>query len=258
MTDIKTPDEIEIMKKGGKILADVLSEVLKNVKPDVSELEIDALADRLITEKGAEAAFKKVKGYSYATCISTNNVVVHGIPTSRRLKEGDVVGIDCGVFYKGLYTDMSETRRVSSQKSNLKSQKYDEIDRFLETGKRALEEAINVSVPGNRVGHISKTIQEIVEGNGYSVVRSLIGHGVGKKLHEDPEIPGFLNKKIEKTPLLKKGMTIAVEVIYNMGGYGVSYRNSDGWTIVTSDGSVSGLFERTIAITDGEPRILTV
>ena len=258
MTDIKTPEEIEIMRQGGKILAQVLFEVLKHIKPGITELEIDELADRLITEKGAEPAFKKVKGYNHATCISTNNTVVHGIPTSRKLEEGDVVGIDCGVFYRGLYTDMSETRKVSTNNKQQTTNNTDEIDRFLETGKRALDEAIKASIPGNRVGHISKTIQNIVEENGYSVVRSLIGHGVGKKLHEDPEVPGFLNKKIEKTPLLKKGMTIAVEVIYNMGGYGVSYRNSDGWTIVTSDGSVSGLFERTIAITDGEPRILTV
>ena len=146
---------------------------------------------------------------------------------------------------------MSETRRVSIQNS-------DEIDRFLKVGKRALDEAIKVARPGNRVGNISKTIQDIVEGGGYSVVRALIGHGVGKQLHEDPEIPGFLNKKIEKTPLLKKGMTIAIEVIYNMGNYKVSYLNNDGWTITTEDGSISGLFEKTVAITDNEPLVLTI
>lgn len=259
MIDIKTLEQIKVMQEGGKILAEVLQEVLENVRPDVTELEIDALANRLIREKGAEPAFKKVKGYNHATCISTNNVVVHGIPSDRKLRIGDVVGIDCGVFYKGLYTDMSETRRVSTvNKQQKTNNKKDEIDRFLETGKRALEEAIKVAKAGNRIGHISKTIQEIVEGQGYSVVRSLIGHGVGKKLHEDPEVPGFLNKKIEKTPLLKEGMTIAVEVIYNMGGFEVSYSNNDGWTIITSDGSISGLFERTIAIIENKPLILTV
>lgn len=258
MIDIKTPEEIKIMQEGGKILASVLYEVLENVKPGVTEIEIDNLADRLITEKGAEAAFKKVKGYIHATCISTNNVVVHGIPSEYIFKDGDVVGIDCGVFYKGLYTDMSETRRVSDKgKGGRVKEEEDEVDRFLETGKRALEEAIRVTVVGNRVGHISKTIQDIVEGSGYSVVRSLIGHGIGRSLHEDPEVPGFLNRKIEKTPLLKPGMTLAVEVIYNMGGHKVSYSNNDGWTISTSDGSTSGLFERTIAITDGSPLILT-
>lgn len=259
MVDLKSPEEIEIMRQGGKILAEVLREVLENVRPGVTELDLDALADRLIVKAGGEPAFKKVKGYKHATCISTNNVVVHGIPSDRKFEIGDVVGIDCGVFYKGLNTDMSETRRVSSvNNQQLTSNNEDEIDKFLKTGKHALDEAIKTAVIGNRVGHISKTIQDIVEAEGYSVVRSLIGHGVGKKLHEDPEVPGFLNKKIEKTPLLKKGMTIAVEVIYNMGGFEVSYSNNDGWTIITSDGSMSGLYERTIAITEDEPLILTV
>lgn len=258
MIDIKTPEQIKKMAEGGKILADVLREVLENVRPGVTEIELDLLADRLIREKGGEAAFKKVKGYNHATCISTNNVVVHGIPSDRKLKVGDVIGIDCGVFYKGLNTDMSETLRVSTNNKQQTISNSDEVDKFLETGKKALEEAIKVAVLGNRIGHISKTIQEIVEEQGYSVVRSLIGHGVGKNLHEDPEVPGYLDKKIEKTPLLKPGMTIAVEVIYNMGGFEVSYSNSDGWTIVTSDGSLSGLFERTIAITENKPLILTV
>lgn len=258
MIDLKTPEEIEIMRQGGKILAEVLREVLENVRPGVTELELDALADRLIVKKGAQPAFKKVKGYRHVTCISTNNVVVHGIPSERKLKAGDVIGIDCGVFYKGLYTDMSETRRVSTiNNQQLTSNKNDEVDRFLETGKHALEEAIKVAIAGNRIGHISKKIQKIVEGQGYSVVRSLIGHGVGRNLHEDPEVPGYLAKKIEKTPLLEVGMTIAVEVIYNMGGFEVSYINKDGWTIATNDGSVSGLFERTIAITKSGPLILT-
>lgn len=254
MIDYKTPEEIEVMRQGGKILGEVLREVLRNVSPGVSEVELDSLADRLITEKGGQPAFKKVKGYKNATCISTNNVVVHGIPTNRKLEIGDIIGIDCGVFYKGFYTDMSETVRV--RKSEFGDQK-DEIDRFLAIGKRALEEAIKIAVVGNRIGDISKTIQDIVEGEGYSVVRSLVGHGVGRQLHEDPEVPGFLNRKLENTPLLAVGMTIAIEVIYNMGNPEVSYRSNDGWTIVTADSSPSGLFERTIAITNKEPEILT-
>ncbi|MBI4097567.1 MAG: type I methionyl aminopeptidase [Candidatus Levybacteria bacterium] len=257
MIDIKTKEEIEIMKKGGKILASVLWEALKHAAPGVTELELDSLANRLITEKGAEAAFKKVKGYNHALCISTNNVVVHGIPSDYKFKEGDVVGIDCGVYYKGFNTDMSETVRVSTNNKQQTTNNRNEINRFLETGKRALDEAIKVAVLGNRIGHISKTIQEIVEGEGYSVVRSLIGHGVGKKLHEEPEVPGYLTGKIEKTPKLLDGMTIAVEVIYNMGGFEVSYLNNDGWTIGTRDGSISGVFERTIATTSKGPMILT-
>jgi methionyl aminopeptidase len=255
MINYKTPQEIEIMRQGGKILADVLWEVMDFIKPGVTEIEIDELADRLIAQKGGEAGFKKVDGYKYATCISTNNVVVHGIPTDYKVREGDIVGVDCGVLYKGFNTDMSHSVRVKSEKTKVK--RSDESDKFLEIGEKALNEAIKMAIPGNRIGHISKTIQDLVEGNGYSVVRSLIGHGVGKKLHEDPEVPGFLNGKIEKTPLIKPGMTIAIEVIYNMGSSEVSFYNKDGWTIGTSDGSLSGLFERTVAITDKEFEILT-
>ncbi|OGH47638.1 MAG: type I methionyl aminopeptidase [Candidatus Levybacteria bacterium RIFCSPLOWO2_01_FULL_39_10] len=258
MTNIKTPKDLEVMKAGGKILSQVLWETVGSIKPGVTELDIENMAERLIEEKGGEPAFKRVKGYKYATCISTNEVVVHGIPTERVLKEGDVVGIDCGVYYKGFNTDMAETLRVSTtNKQQLTNNKKDKIDQFLEVGKKALEEAIKVAVAGNHIGHISKTIQDIVERkSGYAVVRSLIGHGIGKSLHESPEVPGYLNKKIEKTPRLVPGMTIAIEVIYNMGSYDVVL-DKDGWTIASKDGSISGLFERTVAITDKEPMILT-
>jgi len=259
MIKIKTPEEIEIMKVSGHILAETLLEVLKQVKPGVSEIELDKLADKLIVEKGGEPGFKKVNGYNHATCISTNDVVVHGIPSDYKLKAGDVMGIDCGVFYKGYHTDMSETVRVSAishQQSAIS--KNDEVDRFLETGKRALEEGIKAARLGNRVGDISKTIQDIVEiQNGYSIVRSLVGHGVGRDLHEEPEVPGYLFGSINKTPVLKEGMTIAVEVIYNMGKNEVILSNNDGWTIKTKDGSLSGVFERTVAIAKDGALILT-
>jgi methionyl aminopeptidase len=251
MIKIKTPEEIKIMQTGGKMLADTLWEVCAKVLPEMTEIEVDALADKLIKEKGGEAGFKKVEGYHHATCISTNEVVVHGIPSPYVLKEGDIIGIDCGVFYKGFHTDMSETVRVGSSKP-------DAIDKFLKVGKRALEAGINQAKVGNRVGDISKAIQDIVEvQNGYSVVRSLVGHGVGKELHEDPEIPGYLHGKIEKTPLLKEGMVIAVEVIYNMGGPDLAFANNDGWTLQSKDGSLAGLFERTLAITKDGPLLIT-
>ena len=257
MIDIKTPEEIKIMREGGKILASVLLQLLKNIKPGVSELEIDRLAEELILKKGAKQGFKEIKGYNNSICVSTNNVVVHGAPTNYKFKSGDVVGIDCGVFYKGFNTDMAETLRVKSQISNLKSQMIDKTDKFLTTGEKALDEAIKTAKVGNRVGHISRTIQNVVEKEGYSIVRSLVGHGVGRTLHEEPEVPGFLDRKIIKTPILKKGMTIAIEVIYNMGKPDVVYKNGDGWTISTEDKSISGLFERTIAITKDGPVILT-
>ncbi len=255
MIDIKTPEQIKIMQHGGHILATVLGEVMDRIKPGVSELEMDQYAEKRIREMGGEPGFMKVEGYKFTTCMSTNDVVVHGIPRKNNVfKEGDIAGVDCGVYYKGLHTDMSDSKRVSVNPNR----KEDAIDTFLEIGKYALDEAIKVAVVGNRVGHISKTIQDIVERKGgYSVVRSLIGHGVGKELHEEPEVPGYLHGKIEKTPLLKEGMTIAVEVIYNMGTPEVKLDN-DHWTIRTQDGKLAGLYERTIAITPDGPLMITV
>lgn len=250
----KSKEEIELMREGGRILAQTVWEVISTVKPGVSELSLDNLAEELIWKKGGEPGFKRVKGYHHTICVSTNDVIVHGIPTEYQFKKGDIVGIDCGVFYKGFHTDMAETIHVRSEKLEVRSEK----DKFLETGKRALEEAIKVAKAGNRVGNISKVIQDIVERKeGYSVVRALVGHGVGGALHEEPEIPGFLRGPIAKTPPLLPGMVIAIEVIYNMGGNEIVYKNTDGWTISTKDGSLSGVFERTIAITEKDPIVLT-
>lgn len=251
MINIKTKEEIEIMAEGGKILSDVMWQLIDKVKPDVSELELDSLAERLILEKGGEPGFKKVDDYKHSICISTNDVVVHGVPSGYRFKHGDVVGIDCGVYYKGFHTDMSETGRVIESPLN------DNVDEFLLTGEKALEKAIEQAKIDNNIGHISKKIQDIVEQKGYSVVRSLIGHGVGRQLHEDPEVPGYLVGKIENTPKLIEGMVIAIEVIYNMGKPELIYANNDGWTLKTEDGSLSGLFERTVAITNEGFRVLT-
>lgn len=250
MINIKTQKEIEIMQRGGKILSDVMWLLGKELAPGISELEIDSIAQSLIKERGGEPGFKKVEGYQHTICISVNDVVVHGIPTENKLKEGDVVGIDCGVFLEGFHTDMSETFLVSGKKLG-------EIDKFLKVGKRALNEGIKQARIGNHVGNISKVIQDIVEvENGYSIVRTLVGHGVGRELHEDPEVPGFLRGKIENTPKLTEGMVIAVEVIYNMGKPELVLTD-DGWTLKTKDKSLSGLFERTIAITKNGPLVLT-
>lgn len=253
MIHIKSKKEIEIMETGGHILADVLGQVVDAIKPGMTELELDLLAEKLILEKGAAPGFKKVRGYHHTVCMSTNDAVVHGIPGNYRFKEGDVVGVDCGVYYKGFHTDMAETKVVQGSKFKIQNS----IEKFLEVGKIALDAGIAQAVAGNRVGHISKAIQDIVEKeHGYSIVRSLIGHGVGRDLHEEPEVPGYLHGSIEKTPLLKEGMTIAVEVIYNMGGKEVVL-DEDGWTIRTEDGSLAGLFERSILITGKSPVILT-
>jgi methionyl aminopeptidase len=248
MIQIKSSEEIQIMQEGGKILADTMKKITDSIKPGVSEKDLEEIANSEIEKRGGKAGFKRVKGYDYALCLSTNDAVVHGIPGDYVFKEGDIVGVDCGVFLKGFNTDMSETVAVGEISSDLK--------KFLEVGKKALYAAIDEAIVGNRIGHISKTIQETVEGAGYSVVRDLVGHGVGKDLHEEPEVPGFLNQKIENTPLLKEGMVIAIEVIYNKGKSPIGYA-SDGWTIKTKDGQFSGLFERTVAITKDGPLVLT-
>ena len=252
MIHSKNDQEVKAMRKGGKMLADTLWEVLRAVKPGVSELALDALAEKLIREKGGTPGFMEVPGYHHTICAATNDVVVHGIPTEYKLQKGDVVCIDCGVYYEGLHTDMAETVVVGGDEAAT-----DEVRKFLDTGKQALKAGVKEAKAGNRIGHISKAIQDIVEGEGgYSIVRSLVGHGVGKELHEPPEVPGYLAKPIEKTPLLKKDMTIAIEVIYNMGGRDVMM-DQDGWTIRSQDGSLSAVFERTVLITDKGPEILT-
>lgn len=253
MIQPKTQEEIAIMREGGRILAETLWKVLDEIKPGVSELDLDTLAEKLIVERGAEPGFKRVKGYDHAICVSTNDVVVHGIPTDYRFREGDVVGIDCGVYFKGFHTDMAETIEVKSEKLEVGSKN----SKFLEAGERALEEGIKAARGENRIGHISKTISDIVEKEGgYSIVRTLVGHGVGKNLHEEPEVPGIIHGSLSNTPKLVEGMAIAIEVIYTMGGPEITL-GKDGWTLRTKDGSLSGLFERTIAITDKEPIVLT-
>ena len=251
MIDDKTRKKIEVMREAGKILGEVLSEVLKAVKSGVTEIELDRLAERLILEKGGEIGFKKVDGYKHTICVSTNDVVVHGIPKDRALKNEDIIGIDCGVYLNGFHTDMAETVVVGET--------FDpKVKRFLEIGKKAMYDGIRQATIGHRVGNISKAMQEEIEGKGgYSVVRSLVGHGVGKELHEDPEIPGYIEREIRSTPTLEEGMTLAIEIIYNMGGHNVRYEGSDDWTISTSDQSLAGLFERTILVTPEGPELIT-
>jgi methionyl aminopeptidase len=251
MIHFKTDKEIATMKKAGKILGDVLYRTTKKVEPGISELALDIFAEAEIKKAGGESGFKKVPGYVHTICSSTNDVVVHGIPQKRILNDGDIIGIDMGVYVDGFHTDMAQTVRVGGSKN-------DKVDKFLEVGYRALFEAIRQAQPGNRVGHISQTFQRIIEKeNGYSVVKGLVGHGVGRDLHEDPEIPGYLGTKLETTPLLKPNMTIAIEIIYNMGKEDVVYEGNDEWTIVSKDGSLSGVFERSVVITKDGPELLT-
>lgn len=250
MIDDKTRKKIDAMRKAGVILGEVLLEVIQAARPGVTEIELDRLAERLILERGGEPGFKRVDGYQHTICVSTNNVVVHGIPKDRVLNEGDILGIDCGVYLDGFHTDMAETIVIGSTND-------ESVKKLLTVGKKAMYEGIRQATNGHRVGHISRAMQETIEGGGFSVVRSLVGHGVGKELHEEPEVPGYLEKEMRKTPVLTEGMTIAIEAIYNMGSNVVKYDGSDDWTIVTEDGSLAGLFERTILITDSGPELIT-
>lgn len=231
------------MRQSGKITAAALKKVLDNIKVGVSALDLDKLAEKEIKKLGGKLSFTTVTGYRWASCITFNEQVVHGIPTDRKLKLGDVVSIDLGVVYKGWHTDAAWSVLVGGKR-----------EKFLEVGEEALWEGISQAIDGNTVGDISSAIQQKVEGEGYSMVRSLVGHGVGRSLHEEPEIPGYGIKGTGM--LLKKGMTLAIEVIYTQGKADVLLE-SDGWTISSSDGSLAGLFEMSVAVGKEKAEVLT-
>lgn len=247
MIDLKKEEELKIMAEGGKRLSEVLGEVITKIRPGITGKTLDEVARSLIKKKGGMSSFKTVPGYKYTTCLCINSIVVHGIPTDDPLKKGDIIGLDIGMIYKGFHTDMSWTVEVGDKKS----------DNFLSTGKKALREAIKEAKIGNHIGHISNTIEKIIKDKGYSPIKVLVGHGIGRNLHEEPAIPCFLRGEIKNTPLIQEGMALAIEVMYNQGKGEVRYKNNDGWTIVTRDGSLSGLFEHTVAITKEGPIILT-
>lgn len=236
--------ELGLMEKSGKILSKALKRAIGEIKEGISGREIDEIAKREIYKLGGDLSYKTVPGYKYATCITVNEGVVHGIPTDRKFEEGDLVSIDTAVVYKGWHTDAAWSILIGRDS---------EKERFLKTGEQALEDGIKQAVGGNRIGDISNAIQQRVEGAGYSVVRSLVGHGVGRSLHEDPEVPGFGKKGTGG--ILKNGMTLAIEVIYANGSSEVIL-DADGWTFKTADNSWGGLFEMTVIVGE-KPQILT-
>jgi methionyl aminopeptidase len=242
--NIKPPKDIQKMIKGGEIASLALKKVLSRVKAGVTLAELDAVAEKVILEKGAFPSFKTVEDYDYTTCINVGAGIVHGIPNNYTLKRGDIVSVDLGVFYEGLHTDLSYTLEVETDKE----------ERFLNTGKKTLEKAIKKMKEGNRVGDISYVIQKEIESAGYSVSRELVGHGVGHDLHEDPLVPCYGEKG--KGPILKEGMVFAVEVIYQKGRPELAL-DKDKWTLRTADNSLSALFENTVAVTKDGPLVLT-
>ncbi|KKU88297.1 type I methionyl aminopeptidase [Candidatus Gottesmanbacteria bacterium RIFCSPLOWO2_01_FULL_48_11] len=255
--NIKTKEEIAIMKEGGSRLASILQELLDLSQPGVTLLSIDTRADELIAAAGGFPSFKTVKGYSHATCLCLNDEVVHGVPNERVLKEGDLLTIDIGLVYQGLHTDTAWTKIMQSAENKEQSEVQKDKEQFLKIGEEALWKGIREARVGNRIGNISKVIQETIEGAGYSIVKTLVGHGVGRELHEAPQVPNFLKGDIGSTSELEEGMTIAIEPIYAVGGGDIVYSNTDGWTLATKDRSLSAECEHTIAITAGEPLVLT-
>lgn len=248
MIHLKTREEIAVMREGGRKLGTILEDLLAFSETGVVLMDIEKRACALIEKEGAIASFKTVPGYKWATCLNVNEVVVHGIPTNYVLRDGDILTIDMGVLYKGFHTDTAGTKIIGSSKKN---------EEFLHTGKEALEKAIEQARIGNRIGDISKVVQETIEGAGYSIVKSLVGHGIGRELHEEPKIPNYLRGAIENTLPLQEGMTIAIEPIYAMGRGEIVYKNSDGWTLATKDRSLTSVFEHTLAITATGPYVLT-
>lgn len=236
--------ELSLIRQSGKITALALKKALKKIKVGVTALELNKEIETEIKRLRGELSFTTVSGYKWASCITFNEQVVHGIPTDRKIRKGDIVSIDLGTLYKGWHSDAAWTVEVNNKKNE-----------FLEIGKKALWKAIAKAVEGNRIGDISSAIGQEVEGAGYSVVRSLVGHGVGKALHEDPEIPGV--GKAGKGVELKKGMTLAIEVIYTKGKPDVVL-SPDNWTISTADGSMSGLFEMTVVVGKEKAEVLTM
>ena len=240
---LKTEKEIAVMAEGGRRLAEIRDKIMRAAKPGVTAIELDRLTDKLIAKAGGKASFKMVPGYRWATCININDAVVHGIPDGYKIKSGDKVGIDVGMYYKGFHTDTSVT--VGGP------------EKFLTVGRLGLKRAIAQAQMGKRVADISAAMQKTVEEAGYNAVRALTGHGIGRELHEEPAIPCFTLGKYEYSPKLTEGMVIAIEIMYNAGTSEVVYKNDDGWTIVTADGKISGLFEETVAITSHGPIVLT-
>ena len=246
MVILKLPDEIEKARTSNRIVAEVLNRLREKVKPGVRTRELDKLAAEVADRRGAKPAFKGYNGYPYALCVSVNEVVVHGMPSERVLEEGDIVGLDFGVCYQGFFGDAAITLPLGrvTQKAS----------RLMQVTEQSLYASIEQAKAGNRLGDISAAVQDIVEAAGYSVVRDFVGHGIGKSLHEEPQIPNFGKKGrgIE----LKSGMILAIEPMVNEGNYKVEIL-PDGWTVVTKDGSLSAHFEHSIAITDNGPEILS-
>ena len=247
MITLKSSREIDLMRQAGKITAAARALAGAMVAPGVTTREIDRAVARYIRSRGAVPSFLHYNGYPASVCISVNDEVIHGIPGSRVLKEGDIVSVDVGAFKDGFHGDCAGTYPCGEVS--------EEARRLIEVTRQSFFEGIRYAREGCRLPDLSGAIQRYVEANGFSVVREFVGHGIGRKMHEDPEVPNYVEPKAGR-PRFLRGMTIAVEPMVNAGGVGV-YTMPDGWTVRTADGRLSAHYENTILITDGEPELLT-
>lgn len=246
MIVLKSPQEIALMREANQIVAELLQELKARTVPGVTTRELDELAERFIRKRKAKCAFKGYRGYPNCLCTSVNDVIVHGLPSSTALREGDILSIDCGVYYKGFYGDAAVTVPVGKVSER--------AQRLIQTTKECLDLAIEKMVQGNRLSDISHAIQSRAEREGYSVVRDFVGHGIGRQLHEDPQVPNY--GQAGTGIRLKTGMVLAIEPMVNEGHWAVRILK-DGWTAITEDGSLSAHFEHSVAVTDNGPWVLS-
>ncbi|EOR27934.1 MULTISPECIES: type I methionyl aminopeptidase [Clostridium] len=247
MIIIKNNKEIDLMREAGKLVAETLLLVEEKVRPGITTAEIDRIAEEFITKHGAKPSFKGLYGFPASLCISVNEQVVHGIPGGYVLKDGDIISIDCGAYLNGFHGDAARTLAVGNVS--------EEAKKLIKVTEESFFKGIEYAKIGNRLTDISHEIQCYVEASGFSVVRDFVGHGIGRVVHEDPEVPNF--GKSGKGPKLVKGMTLAIEPMVNIGNYRVKTLSND-WTVVTSDGSLSAHYENTIVILPDGPEILTL
>lgn len=250
MIYLKNEQEIAWMKEGGAILGEVVKELLLTIEPGITTNQIDKSAEKMIRTRGAEPSFQQVKGYQWTTCLSVNEQTVHTPPSDKKLKKGDVLTVDIGVYHHKLHTDYATTIVVGKETNN-------KTNVFLQKGKDTLDRAIKKIKAGERLGMISGFIEREITGSGYYILKELTGHGIGKDLHEDPYILNYLDKPVEKTYKIQSGLTIAVEIIYSIGTSQIKYEPNIKWSIITKDRSLSACFERSIAVLEAETFILT-
>ena len=247
MIFLKNDSEISKMRAAGRIVGETLLLLEKNIKPGINTAELNRIADKFITSNGAKPSFKGLYGFPAALCISVNDEIIHGIPGKYVLKDGDIVSIDCGAYLDGFHGDAARTFSVGNV--------TEEAKKLIEVTKQSFFEGIKYAKKGYRLSDISHAIQSYTEDNGFSVAKNFVGHGIGRDLHEDPEVPNFGNPG--KGPILNNGMVLAIEPMINAGSFRTKTLK-DGWTVVTSDGSLSAHYENTVAILPDGPEILTL